>query len=173
MNKSNNVESCGYEFIRTWNVKNKILPFFKDSLSNFAYFPFYHDGHLFYNSEQAFMYEKAKMFDPAMTKKILKEGRPWKVKQLGRQVRNYNDTVWNESRYSIMKQIIREKANGNKDFKQILLSTEDAILVEASPYDRIWGVGIDSNNPNIYNPTKWSGYNLLGKALMEVRNEIK
>ena len=173
MNKSNNLESCGYEFVRTWNVKNNILPFFKDALSNFAYFPFYHDGHLFYNSEQAFMYEKAKMFDPSMTKKILKEGRPWKVKQLGRQVKNYNEKEWNESRYSIMKQIIREKAKCNKDVKQVLLSTKNTILVEASPYDKIWGIGVDKNNPKVYEPSKWLGSNLLGEVLMEIRNEIK
>ena len=56
--------------------------------------------------------------------------------------------------------------------KNILISTKDSILVEASPYDKIWGIGMSANNENIENPLLWQGLNLLGFALMEVRDEL-
>lgn len=56
--------------------------------------------------------------------------------------------------------------------KNILISTKDSILVEASPYDKIWGIGMSANNENIENPLLWRGLNLLGFALMEVRDEL-
>lgn len=64
------------------------------------------------------------------------------------------------------------KFSQNQTLKDYLLSTDDAILVEVSPYDKIWGIGMRENNPNIANPKKWNGENKLGKALMEVREKL-
>ena len=65
------------------------------------------------------------------------------------------------------------KFTQNEALRQFLLSTGDSVLVEASPYDTIWGIGIDPENPNVQDPRQWRGQNLLGFALMEVRDEIR
>jgi hypothetical protein len=65
------------------------------------------------------------------------------------------------------------KFSQNKELKTYLLATQGCVLVEAAPRDKIWGIGMGENNVNIANPSKWKGANLLGKALMQVRDQIK
>lgn len=136
----------------------------------------------FSSSEQYFMYVKAYHFkDNATMKKILKPGyEAHDYKRFGREVKNYNDEAWNKVRFDAMKQACRLKYTQNPDLRTILLNTEDAILVEASPYDKIWGVGLAKFSGSYMkpdstwkNPLKWRGLNLLGFALMDVREELK
>lgn len=134
--------------------------------------PFNHNGYIVYNSEQAFMLEKALMFDKSMVSSILSARKPAEIKKLGRQVKNYNDKIWNEKRFDIMVNVLRSKFS-NPELKEKLLATEDKILVEASPYDRIWGIGLDEKSAKRIDPKYWKGQNLLGKALMLVRDELK
>ena len=103
---------------------------------------------------------------------ILQNNDPAKIKGLGRKVKNYDEQIWGRVRFEVVVKGNYAKFSQNDNLKKILLETKDAILVEASPYDRIWGVGISKENPDIYNPTKWRGQNLLGKALMEVRKKL-
>ena len=96
-----------------------------------------------------------------------------KIKGLGRKVKNFDENIWNEVKYHIVLTGNYYKFSQNKQLRQVLLSTGESILVEASPLDMIWGIGIDANNENAYHPEKWNGSNLLGFALTEVREEIK
>jgi len=92
---------------------------------------------------------------------------------LGRQVKNYDDKLWLANRYEIVKQGNYHKFSQNKDLKTFLINTKDRVLVEASPVDPIWGIGMATDHKDVSNPEKWKGLNLLGFALMEVRDELK
>ena len=141
-------------------------------LGNWYDSPFDKDGIHFINNEQYFMWAKQQLFDPnnkLLEKKILETNNPKDMKDFGRLVKNFNQTVWDEKKYDIMKTGLIEKFSQNPDLKIKLKETKNAILVEASPYDKIWGIGLDYKEAE----TKpWKGENLLGKALMEVRTLI-
>lgn len=126
-------------------------------------------------SEQLFMWCKAKQFkDENVAREILKLNyNPKRAKSLGRQVSPYDDNVWNNAREDVMYFTIKMKfMNGDKKFRDYLLSTGDAVLVEASPYDKIWGCGIGLNG-NYSNPSVWTGENKLGFLLMKLRDELR
>lgn len=124
-------------------------------------------------AEQFMMYVKALTFeDFKIAKKILEETSPRKMKALGRRVKNFDDDVWDDVKFNLVVSGNRLKFSQNKKLKKALLSTNEKILIEASPRDRIWGVGLGSRNPDIFDRTKWRGQNLLGKALMKVRKEL-
>ncbi len=135
--------------------------------SNWYSCNFVYGGVEFTSSEQALMYFKAKLFkDEEVASKILKEQNQRKIKDLGRQVKNYDETKWSAIRYNCMVDILYCKFSQNEDLKNILIGTGDASIYEASPLDHIWGIG--SDNVNII-----KGQNLLGEALMAVRTIIK
>jgi len=127
----------------------------------------------FNNSEQAFMWEKANFFgDEEIGTQILKESNPKYAKALGRKVNGFNVEQWMINGFTFMVAVNYAKFMQNQDLKEKLLDTGDKILVEASPHDKIWGIGMSENNPNCLDESKWQGMNLLGKALMEVRKQI-
>jgi ribA/ribD-fused uncharacterized protein len=103
---------------------------------------------------------------------ILQNNDPAKIKNLGRKVKNYDEQIWARVRFEVVVKSNYAKFSQNDNLKKILLETKDAILVEASPYDRIWGIGLEIDNPDVNNPDKWRGQNLLGKALIEVRKQL-
>ena len=119
------------------------------------------------------MYQKAVLFnDQEVANTIALEPEPRKQKALGRKVKGFNDKKWNAKREKIVEDGNWWKFTRSKedDLKKMLLETGDRILVEASPYDRIWGVGYSAANAEA-NRGNW-GENLLGKALMRVRDRI-
>ena len=121
--------------------------------------------------EQYMMHQKAIFFNDIETSdKILKELYPRKQKQLGREVKNFNNDDWNVVKYEIVKNGIREKFNQNSELKNYLISFKNHIIVEASPEDRIWGIGF-SEDDALQNIDKW-GENLLGKILTELASEF-
>lgn len=144
-------------------------------MSNFYKTIFADEEGITYNcSEQYFMYQKCKIFDPdncELLEKILTEKSPMNIKKYGRKVRNYNDDVWNEKRYNIMLNALRLKFNQNEIIKQKLLETKPKILYEASKHDKIWGIGYYAEDAVNINKSKF-GKNLLGMALMEIREEL-
>lgn len=124
--------------------------------------------------EQFMMANKAALFgDEEIQKEILDCHDPKQIKALGRKVRNFDDTTWNKVKYSIVLNGNYHKFAQNKELREFLLSTGDEILVEASPFDAVWGIHMSQNDANAQNPLKWRGSNLLGFALMEVRDEIR
>jgi ribA/ribD-fused uncharacterized protein len=123
--------------------------------------------------EQYMMAEKARLFgDKKIEKEIMECKDPMKIKKLGRKILNFHEEIWNKVKYSIVLNGNYNKFIQNDDLREFLISTGDNILVEASPYDKIWGIGMFSNDKSINNPLLWKGQNLLGFALMEVRDEL-
>lgn len=130
---------------------------------------FNYDGIRFGNSEEAFMYAKAKYFgDMKMAKKILRTITPKQAKQLGRRVSNYNDSEWSKVKVGIMTDIVKAKFSEPALKEALLRDGKHRRFVEASGFDREWGIGLFMDDPNSDNPRKWLGKNLLGKVLDEV-----
>lgn len=126
----------------------------------------------FYNSEQYFMFIKAVVFgDYETANKILATKDPKKAKQLGREVKNYDDEVWSRMRYKVMVDANKAKYGQNEELKKLILSDElkGKGFVEASPIDGIWGIKLGENDPLADDEKHWKGQNLLGKALDETR----
>ena len=91
------------------------------------------------------------------------------MKALGRQVRNFDESVWIENRERIVKRGLSCKFFQNQSMKDLLVKTGSKIIAEGSPYDKIWGTG---KSVDVTNPNQWIGSNLLGKLLMQVREEF-
>ena len=98
---------------------------------------------------------------------------PYTIKKIGRQVANFDQSIWDKEKYEIMKTGIRYKFLQNIRLKKKLIQTEDKQLYEASKYDKIWGIGMTQQEAKEIEDANFPGENLLGKALMEVREEIK
>lgn len=119
------------------------------------------------------MYQKARLFqDFDRMNGILKETGPLKIKKLGRLVRNYDDEIWKRKRRQVVYYANLEKFSQNPELKERLLATKDATLAECAVGDKIWGTGLSQRNPNCIYPEKWTGKNLLGEILMEVRTDL-
>ena len=154
-------------------MNNMIAFYGKNSpYSNFHYVEFEYKGYKVTSSEQAFMLEKALMFDTSMVKPILATTDPRAIKRLGRKVRNFDEKKWNKVRYDIMVDILLAKFS-NEPLKSQLLSTGDELMVEASPNDKIWGAGLAIGDARLNYPNYYPGQNLLGKALMEARTWLR
>ena len=125
-------------------------------------------------AEQFMMAAKARCFHDEFTlHKILAENDPAAIKKLGRQVRNFSPALWNEKKCAVVIEGNILKFSQNPALRDFLLSTGDTVLVEASPYDCIWGIGLRREDPDSREPEKWRGENLLGFALMEVRGLLR
>lgn len=131
-------------------------------------------GKKFANTEQAFMWYKAMQFgDTETAQKVEETPNPREVKKLGRLVKNYDDAQWEKVRYDIMVKVNMWKFTQIRGFMDELLATGDKIIVEASPYDKIWGVGLLEDDPLILDEKNWQGQNLLGKVCMEIRETLR
>lgn len=131
------------------------------------------DGITYSCSEQYMMAEKARLFnDGEMLKKIMETKYPKEMKAYGRAVQNFNPVIWEENCYEIVKRASKAKFSQNPELLEFLFTTGKRILVEASPRDRIWGIGMGKSNPDAENPIKWRGKNLLGFALTQARDEL-
>ena len=125
-------------------------------------------------AEHFMMAEKARLFGDEVTRaKILQASSPKIVKQLGREVRNFKEDVWEQSRFEIVVNGNYAKFSQHPELAKFLLGTGPGIIVEASPLDRVWGIGLGAANELATNPDRWRGLNLLGFALMEVRERLR
>lgn len=135
--------------------------------------PFVVDGITYRTAEHWMMGQKAKLFhDNAAFEEIVKAGSPTSAKSLGRKVRGFNESVWKEHRNEIVVAGNAQKFLQHQDLKDFLLGTGSKVLVEASPHDKIWGIGLSADDKRASNPRLWKGLNLLGFALMEVRDTL-
>lgn len=120
------------------------------------------------------MAEKARIFgDDDAWQQIMASHDPMTIKKLGRKVRNFNAYVWKKNCQEVVKRGNLAKFSQILELKEYLLGTGDKILVEASPKDTIWGIGLPEDAPEVCNPHLWQGENLLGFTLMEVRDMLR
>ena len=158
-------------------AQDGVLPecylFWGGFLSQWCASPFTVDGVRFPTAEHYMMAEKAKQFNNnAAYNEILSTPYPKSAKEIGRSLPSYDDSVWSSVRYQVVIAGNIAKFTQNESLKKNLLDTGDKILVEASPYDAIWGISLSEDNPAAANPLQWKGLNLLGFALMEVRKTL-
>ncbi len=140
-------------------------------LSNFYPSPFVVNGHKYICSEHYFMKMKQEAFDPhnsRLAEEILTSTKPATIKALGRKVANFNEATWAQVRFGHMVNALIHKFTQNSDLRARLLGTGSKVLVEAAPKDAIWGAGASAEQI-IRSAGAYSGQNLLGKALMQVR----
>jgi ribA/ribD-fused uncharacterized protein len=132
------------------------------------------DGITYPTAEHWMMVAKAKLFgDLEILEKMLTTSSPADVKKLGRKVKNFEPILWETHKYNIVVEGNLHKFSQHPVLKRFLLNTAENILVEASPLDTIWGIGMAADHPEINDPSSWRGENLLGYALMEVRDKLK
>lgn len=157
-------------------VTDKHVFFFgkQDVFSQWHPCSFVVNGVQFSCAEQAMMYFKAQVFeDQEIAAKILESDNPKEHKALGRKVKNFDADVWNDAKNHAVVSINFAKFEQNPELKSKLLETGNRDLVEASPYDRIWGIGMGANAPGVDDPKNWKGKNLLGICLVTVRSLIR
>ena len=142
-------------------------------LSNWYPSEFIVNGTVFSSMEQYMMYKKAVCFhDKEIADKILMTDDVVEIKALGRLVANYNDNYWNGVRQIIVFEGLFAKFSQNEDLKFQLKTTGDKLLAECAVRDRIWGIGLSMKDPDRFEIDKWKGQNLLGYALMMVREQL-
>lgn len=131
------------------------------------------DGTTYFHAEGYMMAEKARLFaDGESHQRIMGAKAPAQAKKLGRLVRGFDEALWRAARYEIVVRANLAKFGQHEDLRRYLLSTSRRVLVEASPVDRIWGIGLSSQDDRARRPSEWRGENLLGFALMAVRDRL-
>lgn len=143
-------------------------PFSQWKMSEFT------EGDITFNcAEQYMMYKKAILFDDMkIAKRILNSNDPRDQKALGRKVIGFSTDVWNRVAKDIVKRGSELKYSQNEELRKLLLATKGTTLVEASPYDTIWGIGLREDNHSALNRESWPGKNWLGEILTEVRDNL-
>ena len=127
-------------------------------------------GHTFATAEHYMMWRKALLFgDHEIAAKVLTAKHPGQAKALGRQVRGFDPGVWEAHQFEVVVAGNVAKFGRHDDLRTYLLSTGERVLVEASPIDPIWGIGLAAEDPRALDPRRWRGRNLLGFALMAAR----
>lgn len=131
------------------------------------------DGQRFASAEHYMMWRKALLFgDVSVAARVLAAASPGEAKALGRVVTGYDDAAWVASRLSVVVEGNLAKFGQDEALRTYLVGTGSRVLVEASPQDRVWGIGLTATDPRAADPASWLGLNLLGEALMEVRSRL-
>ncbi len=163
------------KFIHFWSHRPKK----RDSVGKHCFSqwypsPFKIDNIVYHTAESYMMAEKARLFgDTEALGEIIRAEDPGKAKHLGRTIENFSENLWKEKRFDIVVAGNMAKFSQNSELGEFLLNTGSRVLVEASPRDRIWGIGLAEDDPGAGNPNLWKGLNLLGFGLMEVRHRLE
>lgn len=159
---------------------NNIIGFYHEyeeygCFSNWYQSDFEYAGKHYISTEQYMMYQKMMQFRAYdIADEILAETDQGKIKHLGRtKLDDFDPDLWDKTKYTIVKRGIRAKFMQNPDIAEILLSTQNAVLAECSKNDTQWGIGIDINDERRLETSNWKGMNLLGRILMEIRQELR
>lgn len=143
-------------------------------LSNWYLSGFEYGGKIFSSVEQYMMYQKAVTFnDSEIAEQILRTDDVGYIKSMGRAVRKYSESIWNGRRQIIVYRGLLAKFEQSISLRNQLMETGEAILAECAVKDRIWGIGLSMSDENRFQMDKWRGQNLLGYALMEVREQLR
>ena len=136
--------------------------------------PFTIDGTRYASAEHYMMAGKARLFgDQDCLARILAADSPADAKRLGREIAGFDEARWNAERFGIVVDGNTAKFGQNAALGRYLLETGDKVLVEASPVDAIWGIGLAADDPRARSPATWAGLNLLGFALMAARERLR
>lgn len=161
------------KYIYFWGHKSKGNDIAKSCFSQWYPAPFILDNVRYASAEHYMMAEKAKLFnDIEVRKRIITASNPGSAKALGREVKGFDQAIWEQHRMDIVIRANIAKFSQNEELGKFLISTGNRVLVEASPVDKIWGVGLSEQDKEINNPLLWNGLNLLGFALMKVRSVL-
>lgn len=161
------------DFVFFWGHEARMENHPEACLSQWWHCDFEVDGVWYNCTEQYMMAQKALHFgDTEAYQQIMASYSPMEQKKLGRKVAGFDEESWNTVRYDVVVKGNIAKFSQNPPLRQYLLSTGDKILVEASPRDTVWGIGMSKEDKDAICPARWKGQNLLGLALMEVRNHI-
>jgi ribA/ribD-fused uncharacterized protein len=129
------------------------------------------EGQRYPTAEHFMMAEKAALFDDQEIRaQVLQAPTPNAAKALGRKVHGFNDQLWLQHRYDIVVRANQAKFSQNPELDEYLMRTGSRVIVEASPVDDIWGIGLAQDHADVNDPNLWKGLNLLGFALMQVRD---
>ena len=163
------------KFMFFWGHRKVADKVTKSCFSQWFESSFSHEGIQYKTAEHFMMAEKAKLFDPEsdVFSKIIEAKDPGKAKKLGRQIKHFDEQIWLEQRFDIVVKGNYLKFSQNPELKQFLLNTSYRVIVEASPVDPIWGIGMAADHRDAANPKRWKGLNLLGFALMQVRDQLE
>ncbi|MET8795630.1 NADAR family protein [Nocardia sp. NPDC004568] len=132
------------------------------------------DGQVFPTAEHYMMWRKAVLFDDGgIAAAVLAALSPGEAKSLGRRIGGFDEELWELHRFGIVVAGSTAKFGQHEPLRRFLLDTGDRVLVEASPVDRVWGIGLAADDPRAEDPTRWKGSNLLGFALMEARSALR
>jgi ribA/ribD-fused uncharacterized protein len=156
-------------------MESSILPFYTNYLGQWSKYKMIDiiTGIEFNCAEQYMMFQKAVLFnDIEIGNLILNSSNPRTQKDLGRQVRNFDSIEWNKYVRDIVYNGNYLKFTQNKIIYDKLILTKDKLLVEASPWDLIWGVGLKEDDERIYNKSNWKGKNWLGEVLSKLRDDL-
>jgi len=147
--------------------------FWDGPFSQWTESPFSLDGVAYNTAEQFMMAEKARLFgDAATLGRILEALQPWDQKELGRRVAGFDEAVWRRHARDIVYRGSRAKFTAHPDLLAILMDTAGTTLVEASPVDRIWGIGLSREDPRAQDRSHWRGTNWLGETLTRLRDDL-
>ncbi|MEU1261969.1 NADAR family protein [Streptomyces cellulosae] len=136
--------------------------------------PFTVDGVEYATAEHWMMAAKARLFgDAEGERRVLAAGHPSEAKKAGRLVRGFDEEVWRRERFGIVVEGSVHKFAAHGELRSFLLDTGERVLVEASPVDREWGIGLAADAEGADDPVRWRGPNLLGFALMEARGRLR
>ncbi|MFD3501744.1 NADAR family protein [Streptomyces sp. NPDC058676] len=136
--------------------------------------PFTVDGVSYATAEHWMMARKARLFeDGEAERRVLAAGSPAAAKKVGRLVRGFDEAMWERERFGIVVEGSVHKFASDPELREFLLNTGKRVLVEASPVDRVWGIGLAADDEAAQNPERWQGPNLLGFALMEARERLR
>jgi ribA/ribD-fused uncharacterized protein len=163
-------EGWAPEYLLFWGHTAKGPGIGKHVLSQWWPAGFVVNGESFHTAEHYMMAAKARLFGDEETRaNILAASTPREAKAAGRKVRGFNEELWAEKRFEIVVEANAKKFGQNTELGAYLAQTGDAVLVQASPVDRVWGIGLAADDPDATWPHKWRGLNLLGFALMRAR----
>jgi ribA/ribD-fused uncharacterized protein len=162
------------EYVFFWGHRDRDEVVSKACFSQWYEAKFTENGVEYLTAEHFMMAKKAELFgDLAAYQKIIKAANPGAAKSFGREVAGFDEMAWVDKRFAIVVSGNVLKFSQNKALAEFLLATGNKVLVEASPVDRIWGIGLAADDTKAENPNLWRGLNLLGFALMEVRDFLQ
>jgi ribA/ribD-fused uncharacterized protein len=165
----------GYKpsFLFFWGHSSRHDAIGKECLSQWYPSSFEIDGTTYPTAEHYMMWRKALLFGDAQSAEAIASAKsPAEAKKLGRAVRNFDSELWEQHRFEIVRSGSYAKFSQNSALRAFLTGTRGRVLVEASPHDTIWGIGVGEEDSRAYNPARWPGLNVLGFALMRARASL-